>query len=89
MQPRKAEALIVVTPCGTGALVSLHTTDQVVELVLGGGAGFGDPDERDHAAVSRDLARGYVTPEHVQRHYQNTAVPTGKRAEPEPSTVWA
>ena len=35
------------------------------------------------------LARGYVTPEHVQRHYQNTAVPTGKRAEPEPSTVWA
>jgi 5-oxoprolinase (ATP-hydrolysing)/N-methylhydantoinase A len=75
--------------CGTGALVSLHTTDQVVELVLGGGAGFGDPDERDHAAVARDLARGYVTPEHVQRHYQNTAVPTGKRSEPEPSTVWA
>ena len=75
--------------CGTGALVALHSTDQVVELVLGGGAGFGNPDERNRDDVARDLARGYVTAEHVQRHYQNTAVPKGSQAEPEPNKVWA
>ena len=53
--------------CGTGALVSLHHTDQIVELVLGGGAGFGNPEERDPAAVARDLALGFVTPEHRSR----------------------
>ncbi|EAV41779.1 N-methylhydantoinase A [Roseibium aggregatum IAM 12614] len=75
--------------CGTGALVSLHTTDQIVELVLGGGAGFGNPDERDQAAVARDLAHGYVTPEHVRQHYQNTAVPEQARAEKELGKVGA
>ncbi|MCE0505025.1 hydantoinase B/oxoprolinase family protein [Roseivivax sp. GX 12232] len=75
--------------CGTGALVSLTDTDQIVELVLGGGAGFGNPDARDPAAVARDLALGFVTPEHAARFYQNHAVPGGKEAEPQPSTAWA
>ena len=46
----------------------MHGADQVVELVLAGGAGFGDPAERDQAAVARDLALGFVTPEHVARY---------------------
>jgi 5-oxoprolinase (ATP-hydrolysing)/N-methylhydantoinase A len=75
--------------CGTGALVSLHGADQVVELVLAGGAGFGDPLERDQAAVARDLALGFVTPEHVARYYRGSTVPASSEADPSPGTIWA
>jgi len=47
--------------CGTGELVTLARTGEIVELVLAGGAGFGPPGERDKAAVARDLALGLVT----------------------------
>ncbi len=79
----------LVRDCGTGALVSLHNTSQIIELVLGGGSGFGDPDERDHAAVARDLALGFITAEHARQHYGSKAVPAGHEAEPQPTTVWA
>lgn len=80
----------VLRDCGTGALVSLYTTDEVVELVLGGGAGFGNPDERDRAAVASDLARGYVTAEHVQKHYAKAAPVAAKaRADNQKNTVEA
>jgi 5-oxoprolinase (ATP-hydrolysing)/N-methylhydantoinase A len=75
--------------CGTGALVSLHGADQVVELVLGGGAGFGDPEEREQAAVSRDLALGFVTPEYVARYYRRSNVPASSETDPSPGTIWA
>ncbi|MFV0383248.1 hydantoinase B/oxoprolinase family protein [Paracoccus sp. (in: a-proteobacteria)] len=55
--------------CGTGGLITVERTDQIVELVLAGGSGFGDPGQRDQAAIARDLALGFVTPEHAQSHY--------------------
>ncbi len=48
--------------CGTGELVTLTATDRIVEVQLGGGAGFGDPAAREQALVDDDLADGYVTP---------------------------
>ncbi len=34
-----------------------------------GGGGYGDPAERDPAAVARDIAEGYVTPESASQDY--------------------
>ncbi|MFV0383300.1 hydantoinase B/oxoprolinase family protein, partial [Paracoccus sp. (in: a-proteobacteria)] len=66
--------------CGTGALITINDTAEIVELVLAGGAGFGDPAQRDQAAVTRDLALGLVTPEHVERHYRNNGPATATGA---------
>ena len=55
--------------CGTGDLVQLTTTDEIVEIVLAGGSGYGDPRERSREAVERDIAQGYVTPEGARRDY--------------------
>jgi N-methylhydantoinase B len=38
-------------------------------LALPGGAGYGDPRERDPALVLRDLERGYISPEAAMREY--------------------
>lgn len=38
-------------------------------LVKAGGGGYGDPKKRDRAAIERDLAEGYVTPEGAARDY--------------------
>ncbi|MCP8941016.1 hydantoinase B/oxoprolinase family protein [Alsobacter sp. SYSU M60028] len=55
--------------CGTGDLVSVTRPAEIVEVVLAGGAGYGDPAERDRAAVERDVAEGRVTPEAAARDY--------------------
>ncbi|HEX2588875.1 MAG TPA: hydantoinase B/oxoprolinase family protein [Gaiellales bacterium] len=55
---RYAKATRVAVP--KGATVHLHT---------GGGGGYGDPAERDAAAVRRDLADGYISEEHARSHY--------------------
>ncbi len=54
---------------GTGALVTLSRGDEIVELVLAGGAGYGDPKLRSLAAIAHYLAEGYVTPEGAARDY--------------------
>ncbi len=41
----------------------------VVDLVTPGSGGFGAPEERDQAAIGRDLLDGYVTPEEVRKIY--------------------
>lgn len=41
----------------------------VVDLVTPGSGGFGAPEERDPAAIGRDLLDGYVTPEEVRKIY--------------------
>ena len=41
-----------------------------VSMAFPGGAGYGAPSERDPAAVRRDLARGYISPECAARHYR-------------------
>jgi 5-oxoprolinase (ATP-hydrolysing)/N-methylhydantoinase A len=54
---------------GTGELVTLTRPDEIAEIVLCGGAGFGDPMERSLAAVARDLADGCISPEAAARDY--------------------
>lgn len=38
-------------------------------LALPGGAGYGNPKERDHELISRDVAGGYISPEAALRDY--------------------
>ncbi|MFN8927721.1 MAG: hydantoinase B/oxoprolinase family protein [Rhodospirillales bacterium] len=59
----------VVKDCGTGELVQVTRADEIVEVVLAGGAGFGPPGERARDARARDLANGTVTPAGVRRDY--------------------
>ena len=40
-----------------------------VEMAFPGGAGYGNPMERDPAAVRRDLARGYITADDAAQDY--------------------
>ena len=41
----------------------------IVIVETGGGGGYGEPRERDHAAIALDLRRGYVTPDAARRDY--------------------
>lgn len=59
----------VLHDCGTGELVTLTRADQIVEIQLAGGGGYGDPHERLVALIERDVAEGYVPPEAAQREY--------------------
>ena len=59
----------VLHDCGTGELVTLTGTDRMVEVCLAGGAGFGDPRERDLVRLDDDLADGYVSPGSAARDY--------------------
>jgi len=59
----------VVHDCGTGELVTLTTTERMVEVCLAGGSGFGDPRERARRSVEDDTADGYVSSEAAARVY--------------------
>jgi 5-oxoprolinase (ATP-hydrolysing)/N-methylhydantoinase A len=59
-----------VKDCGTGMLVELTRADEMVELILAGGAGYGRPEERAPALLARDLALGLVSPEGARRDYR-------------------
>jgi 5-oxoprolinase (ATP-hydrolysing)/N-methylhydantoinase A len=59
----------VVQDCRTGALVSLTTTRQIIEVQLGGGAGYGDPRAREAHLVAEDVAEGYVSAAAAARDY--------------------
>ncbi len=59
----------LVHDCGTGELVSIDRADRVVEVVLAGGAGYGDPRERNRADIEDDVANGRVTPQAAARDY--------------------
>lgn len=41
----------------------------LIEMITPGSGGFGNPDERDRAAIARDLEEGYVTRDGVRRDY--------------------
>jgi N-methylhydantoinase B/oxoprolinase/acetone carboxylase alpha subunit len=49
--------------------VTLTSADEIVELRLAGGSGFGDPQQRPLEEVQRDLDGGYVTPEAARADY--------------------
>jgi N-methylhydantoinase B len=40
-----------------------------VHLETPGGGGYGPPEERPAAAITRDIANGYVTPAAAKRDY--------------------
>ena len=44
-----------------------------VEMAFPGGAGYGRPADRDADKVKRDLALGYITPEHAAKYYNLSA----------------
>ena len=44
-----------------------------VEMAFPGGAGYGDPAQRDPDLIKRDIALGYITPEHAVEFYKISA----------------
>jgi 5-oxoprolinase (ATP-hydrolysing) len=67
----------IIKDCGTGALVSTTTDHEIIEVCLSGGAGYGPPSERVVAAIERDVAEGYVTPQGAARDYGSMECPAG------------
>jgi 5-oxoprolinase (ATP-hydrolysing)/N-methylhydantoinase A len=63
------EAGEVLKDVGTGQLVQVMHPDEIVELVLAGGAGYGAASERSPDAIARDIALGFVSPEAARRDY--------------------
>jgi 5-oxoprolinase (ATP-hydrolysing)/N-methylhydantoinase A len=70
----------ILRDCGTGELVTLTHTDQIVEIQLAGGAGYGDPHARPAVLVAQDVAEGVVSPEAALRDY-GANLTAGKAAE--------
>jgi len=59
-----------------------------VVMAFPGGAGYGDPKSRDHAAVRRDLARGYISVETARTAYGLSEADIGAVAIMGASTAW-
>lgn len=59
----------VLLECGGGRLVELQGPEQIVELVLAGGAGYGNAAERDPAALARDQQLGFVSEDGARHDY--------------------
>jgi N-methylhydantoinase A/oxoprolinase/acetone carboxylase beta subunit/N-methylhydantoinase B/oxoprolinase/acetone carboxylase alpha subunit len=68
----------VVKDYGVGSLVTLERPDQVLELSLAGGAGYGNPHERSLDMLQADLDHGYVTERGVVSDYGRTVAPDGR-----------
>jgi 5-oxoprolinase (ATP-hydrolysing)/N-methylhydantoinase A len=58
-----------VSDLGIGALATLKSPNDVAELDMAGGSGYGDPLVRPLEAVQSDLDDGYVTSEGARRDY--------------------
>ena len=43
--------------------------DDVIRVVTGNGGGYGDPRDRDPAAIADDIKNGYITPERAKEVY--------------------
>jgi N-methylhydantoinase B/oxoprolinase/acetone carboxylase alpha subunit len=72
----------VVTDYGVGSLVALERPDQILELRLAGGAGFGEPRERPLDMIQHDLDHGYVTPRAVVEDYGHAVTADGRVLRP-------
>jgi 5-oxoprolinase (ATP-hydrolysing)/N-methylhydantoinase A len=68
----------VLRECGTGSLLLVTNTSEIVEVVLGGGSGYGDPRERSETAIEQDIALGLVSEEGASCDY---GYESGKKAE--------
>ena len=60
---------VVLTDTGTGDLITLTRDAEVAEVVLCGGAGYGEPMARPLAMVAEDLADGMISAEAAARDY--------------------
>ncbi len=60
----------VVDNVGSGGLVVVDRADRVVELQLGGGAGYGDPLKRSVESIEEDVAEDRVSPEAAESVYR-------------------
>src|SRR5262249_20199805 len=67
----------IVEDYGIGGLVPLTRTDEVLEVRLAGGSGFGDPRERPIAVVQAALDGGYLTTAGAERDYGCVVGPDG------------
>ncbi|MCC7425787.1 MAG: hydantoinase B/oxoprolinase family protein [Alphaproteobacteria bacterium] len=54
---------------GEGTLETLGSTEHIIEVRVGGGAGYGPPKERPLAALQRDIDEEYVSVEAARRDY--------------------
>ena len=52
-------------------------TDDVIQVMTGTGAGWGNPMDRPLEEVKEDLKNGYVTPEQADRDYRFSERSTG------------
>ena len=57
------------TDLGVGGLTHLTSSAQTVELRIAGGAGYGDPCNRDFDMIDRDLELGYITAQAANEIY--------------------
>ena len=83
---RSARAMItdpegtLLRDCGVGALVEIATTTEIVDVIVAGGAGYGDPKDRTDEMIDDDLRQGMVSPQGAARDYgSNRKVPTPTR----------
>ncbi len=67
-----------------GATIELTSTSRfdlrrgdVIELVVGGGGGWGDPGRRDPARVAQNLADGFITAPYAEREYGGAEAAAG------------
>ena len=51
-----------------------------LELMCGGGGGYGPPAERDVGAVLADVREGYISEAHARKHYPHAFVGPGAAA---------
>jgi len=63
----------VVEDVGSGGLVTVESTDRVVELQLGGGAGYGDPLKRSVDDVEDDLREDRISADSAESIYRLNA----------------
>ena len=64
----------ILNPDGNGEKLHSKETREikqgdVLSFRLSGAGGYGPPEKRDRAAIARDIADGYITPEAAQRDY--------------------
>ncbi|MDP7343683.1 MAG: hydantoinase B/oxoprolinase family protein, partial [Alphaproteobacteria bacterium] len=48
--------------------ITVHQGDRI-RIRTAGGGGFGNPDQRDRAAIENDIAEGYISPERAAKDY--------------------
>jgi 5-oxoprolinase (ATP-hydrolysing) len=54
---------------GNGNVQSLTDTDEVIEVIIAGGSGYGNPADRSISAIESDIRLGLITEEGARRDY--------------------